>query len=55
MKGVSINVADQQSTNLWIIENGNDGQVYTINMDTKQCEKSRLPFNPMRCIPGIFY
>jgi hypothetical protein len=54
MKGVSINVPDEQQTKLWIIENMNDGQTYVVNLDTKQCDKSKNPIPPMSCIPGIF-
>jgi hypothetical protein len=54
MKGVSINVPDEQQIKLWIIENMNDGQIYAINLDTKQCDKSTNPIRPMNCIPGIF-
>jgi hypothetical protein len=55
MKGISINVPDEQQTKLWIIENINDGQIYTINLDTKQCDKSRNSIKPMNCIPGISF
>ncbi len=55
MKGVSINLPDGVKTNLWIIQNNNDGQMYTINLDTKQCDKSKMPFKALECIPGIFY
>ncbi|CAF2332074.1 unnamed protein product [Rotaria sp. Silwood2] len=51
MKGVSFSVPDQQKSNLWIIENINDGQIYTIDLDSKQCYKSTMPIKPLRCIP----
>jgi hypothetical protein len=54
MKGISINVPDGEKTRLWIIQNNTDGQMYTINLDTKQCDKSTMPFKPLNCIPGIF-
>ena len=54
MRGISINVPDEEQTKLWIIENIKDGQIYTINIDTKQCDKSTNPIKPMDCIPGIF-
>jgi hypothetical protein len=53
MKGVSFTLPEQEKTNLWIIENTNDGQIYTINEDTKKCDKSKMPINPLNCIPGI--
>ncbi len=37
MKGVSINVSDGEKTRLWIIQNITNGQMYVINLDTKQC------------------
>jgi hypothetical protein len=52
MKGISINVPDEQQTKLWIIENVKDGQMYTINIDTKQCDKTTNPIKLMECIPG---
>jgi hypothetical protein len=55
MKGVSFNVPDEQQTKLWIIENLNDKQIYVINLDTKQCEKSTNSIQPMNCIPGCFF
>jgi hypothetical protein len=53
MKGVSFTLPEQEKTNLWIIENTKDGQIYTINEDTKKCDKSKMPINPQNCIPGI--
>ena len=55
MKGVSINVPDEEKTRLWIIQNITNGQMYVINLDTKQCEKSTMPVQPSDCIPSIFY
>jgi hypothetical protein len=55
MKGVSYNVPDEQQTKLWIIENIKTGQIYTINLDTKQCDKSTDSIQPMDCIPGMIY
>lgn len=52
MRGISINVPDEQQTKLWIIENIKDGQIYTINIDTKQCDKSTNSIKPMDCIPS---
>ncbi|CAF0739491.1 unnamed protein product [Rotaria sordida] len=51
MKGVSFSVPDQQKSNLWIIENTNDGQIYTIDLDSERCYKSTMPIKPLRCIP----
>ena len=53
MRGVSFSIPDQKQSNLWIIEDSKDGQVFTIDQDTKQCYKSQLPIQPMNCIPGI--
>lgn len=52
MKGVSYNIPDQTPTKLWIIENFKNGQIYTINMDTKQCSKTNDPVPTFKCIPG---
>ena len=52
MKGVSFSIPDQQKSNLWIIENSNDGQIYTIDYDSKRCYKLTIPIKPLRCIPG---
>ncbi|UJR10031.1 hypothetical protein I4U23_014254 [Adineta vaga] len=51
MKGVSFSIPDQQKSNLWIIENMNGGQIYTIDQDTKRCYKSTMPIKPLQCIP----
>ncbi|CAF1194769.1 unnamed protein product [Adineta steineri] len=51
MKGVSFSEPDQQKSNLWIIENSNSGQVYTIDLDSKKCYKSAMPIKPLACIP----
>ncbi|CAF0759060.1 unnamed protein product [Rotaria sordida] len=53
LKGVSFSIPDQQQSNLWIIENRNDGQIYTIDQGSKQCQKSQMPIQPLSCIPGI--
>ena len=53
MRGISFDIPTQNPTKLWIIEDGNNQQVYTIVVDTKQCDKTTLPLNPMRCIPGL--
>lgn len=52
MKGVSYSIPDEKQSNLWIIENNVDGQVYTIDRDSKLCFKSKLPVKPLNCIPG---
>ena len=49
MKGVSLST---QKTMLWIIERLSDGQIYTINLDTKKCDKSKVLVPTFRCIPG---
>ncbi|CAF3476405.1 unnamed protein product, partial [Rotaria sp. Silwood2] len=51
MKGVSFSAPDQQKSNVWIIENVNDGQIYTIDEDAKKCYKSTMPIKPIHCIP----
>ncbi|CAF0774307.1 unnamed protein product [Rotaria sp. Silwood1] len=51
MKGVSFSVPEQKKSNIWIIENINDGQIYTIDLDSKQCYKSTMPIKLLRCIP----
>lgn len=53
MKGMSYSIPDQQKSNLWIIENSNDGQIYTIDLDTKMCYKSLMPIKPLSCISGL--
>lgn len=53
MKGVLFSIADQQKSNLWIIENINEGQIYTFDQDSKTCYKSRNPIKAYQCIPGI--
>jgi hypothetical protein len=55
MKGVSTNVPDGEKTRLWIIQNITDGQMYVINLDTKQCDKSTMSVQPSDCIPGIYF
>ncbi len=55
MKGVSINIPDEGKTRLWIIQNITHGQMYVINLDTKQCEKSTMAVQPSGCIPGISF
>jgi hypothetical protein len=42
IKGMTINLQDKQLTNLWIIENIDNGEVHVINLDTNQCSKSTL-------------
>mgnify|MGYP006892795906 CR=1 FL=1 len=54
MKGVSINVQDEQKSNLWIIQIAATGVTYTIDMDTKQCQKTTIPTQQIYCIPGIY-
>ncbi|CAF1178739.1 unnamed protein product [Rotaria sp. Silwood1] len=51
MKGVAFSIPDQQKSNLWIIENMNDGQIYTIDQDSKRCYKGTMPIKPLHCIP----
>ncbi len=36
IKGFSFNLPYEQQTKLWIIENINNGQSYTIDLDTKE-------------------
>jgi len=54
MKGVSINVQDEQKSNLWIIQSTTTGVTYTIDMDTKQCQKSIIPTQEIYCIPRMY-
>ncbi|CAF1172551.1 unnamed protein product [Rotaria sp. Silwood1] len=51
MKGVSFSVPNQQKSDVWIIENMNDGQIYVIDEDAKKCYKSTMPIKPFHCIP----
>ncbi|CAF3372773.1 unnamed protein product [Rotaria socialis] len=51
MKGVSFMLPDLHKSNLWIIENINDGQMYVIDQDSKRCDKSPMPIKPLKCIP----
>lgn len=55
MKGFSIIVPSEQKTNLWIIENMFTGQIYTIDIDTKQCQKSTNTIQPVGCLPRNLY
>lgn len=53
MKGVSFSVPDQERSNLWIIQNTNDGQIYTFDEDTKKCYKLTNPIKAYSCLPGM--
>jgi hypothetical protein len=54
LKGVSIDMEDGKQTNLWIIKNMHDGQMYVIDLDTNQCSKASNPIKPFNCIPSIY-
>lgn len=52
MRGVALMQPTQWKTNLWVIENMNTGQIYTLYVDTKRCDKAVETLKPLHCITG---
>ncbi|CAF3979178.1 unnamed protein product [Rotaria sordida] len=51
MRGISLTFPEKRKSNLWIIENMNEGLIYTIDQDIQVCNKSPMPMKPIHCIP----